>query len=68
MQKGAKSNDGPTLTQISISDVSPREAETQEMIDLLEKVLDFEDNQLYLTRDVRGGVGALVHFNSFCER
>ncbi len=38
------------MTQISISDMSPREMEIAEMIDMLERVLDFEENQVMATR------------------
>ncbi len=44
-------NQGQPLTQISISDMSPRELPLTEMISLLEKVLDFEVNQVYQPKD-----------------
>jgi hypothetical protein len=41
----AGANTGTTpLTQITIADMSPRELETPEMVDLLEKVLEYEEN------------------------
>ena len=44
-------DNGQTLTQINISDMSPRELTLQDMIALLEKVLDFEVNQVYKGRN-----------------
>ena len=35
-----------SLAQITIADMSPRDFDTSELIELLEKTLDFEDNQV----------------------